>query len=65
MLPLETIRAATASAAELLEVTETLGALEPGKLADVVAVPGDPAQDIAVMRRVSFVMKDGVVYKRP
>jgi len=65
MPPLETIRAATARAAELMELNETLGALEPGKLADVIAVPGNPESEIALMKRVSFVMKDGVVYKRP
>ncbi|HEU4429602.1 MAG TPA: amidohydrolase family protein [Myxococcota bacterium] len=65
MPPLETIRAATARAAELLQLSDTLGALEPGKLADVVAVAGNPESDIALMKRVSFVMKDGVVYQRP
>jgi imidazolonepropionase-like amidohydrolase len=65
MPPLETIRAATVRAAEVLEMSETLGALEPGLLADVVAVPGNPEADLAVMQRVSFVMKAGVIYKRP
>jgi imidazolonepropionase-like amidohydrolase len=65
MPPLETIRAATAYAAEVLDATETLGVLEGGKLADIVAVPGDPGADISVMTRVTFVMKDGVVYKQP
>ena len=41
-----------------------IGAIESGKLADIVAVPGDPLGDITVMERVSFVMKDGVVVKR-
>jgi imidazolonepropionase-like amidohydrolase len=65
MPALETIRAATVRAAEVLELTDTLGALEPGLLADVVAVPGNPESEIAMMQRVSFVMKDGIVYKRP
>jgi imidazolonepropionase-like amidohydrolase len=65
MPPLETIRVATVRAAEVLELGDTLGALEPGKLADVVAVPGNPESDISLVQRVSFVMKDGVVYKRP
>ncbi len=44
---------------------QDLGTLEVNKLADIVAVPGDPAADIRLMRNVSFVMKDGVVFKRP
>ena len=47
----------------LLGVDDKLGALEAGKLADVIAVPGDPARDIHAMEHVSFVMKEGVVYK--
>lgn len=61
MPPLETIRAATARAAEVLGEGEHLGTLEPGKIADVVAVEGDPLADITLMEKVSFVMKDGVV----
>ena len=44
--------------------TDQLGTLEPGKLADIVAVPGDPIQNIRQTERVFFVMKEGVVYKR-
>ena len=62
MPPLETIRAATLSAADLLGVPE-LGVIEKGKLADIVAVNGDPVKDIRVMEKVTFVMKDGIVYK--
>jgi imidazolonepropionase-like amidohydrolase len=47
----------------LLKREESLGSLSPGKIADVVAVPGNPLEDISLMRRVSFVMKDGMVYK--
>jgi imidazolonepropionase-like amidohydrolase len=65
MPPLETIRAATVHAAELLQLGDTLGTLEPGKLADVVAVPGNPEKEIALLKRVSFVMRDGVVYAQP
>lgn len=65
MPPLETIRAATTYGAEVLGASDRLGAIEPGKLADIVAVPGDPSRDISVMTRVAFVMKDGVVVKRP
>ncbi len=63
MPPLETIRSATLTASEVLGVQDDLGTLAAGKLADIVAVPGDPSQDITVMERVSFVMKGGVVYK--
>jgi imidazolonepropionase-like amidohydrolase len=65
MPPLEAIRSATLSAAELLGRQDTLGAIEPGKLADLIAVEGDPLADIGALQRVRFVMKDGVVYKRP
>ena len=65
MPPLETIRAATIVAAELLGVEDELGSVEPGKIADLVAVPGDPLSDISLMESVSFVMKEGVVYKAP
>lgn len=65
MPPLEAIRSATLEAARLLGQEDRLGTLEAGKLADVVAVPDDPGRDISSLQRVSFVMKDGVVYKRP
>ena len=65
MPPLAAIRSATIDAATLLGREATLGTIEAAKLADVVAVPGDPVKDIAVMTRVSFVMKNGVVYKQP
>jgi imidazolonepropionase-like amidohydrolase len=50
--------------AKLIGVNDR-GTLEVGKLADVIAVPGDPTADISVTQRVSFVMRGGVVYKRP
>ena len=65
MPPLEAIRSATLEAARLLGQEDRLGTLEAGKLADVVAVPDDPSRDITSLQRVSFVMKDGVMYKRP
>jgi imidazolonepropionase-like amidohydrolase len=64
MPALETIRCATVSAADLLGVSEILGSIEKGKLADIIAVNGDPLKDINVMEKVNFVMKDGVVYKQ-
>jgi imidazolonepropionase-like amidohydrolase len=63
MPPMFCIQAATVSAATLLRHEKELGSLTPGKIADVVAVPGNPVDDISLMMRVSFVMKDGVVYK--
>ena len=62
--PLYAIQAATTHAAELLKHDKDLGSLGAGKFADVVAVPGDPLQNISLLRQVSFVMKEGVVYKR-
>ena len=58
------LQSATVFAAEVLGVDDQ-GVLEPGKRADIVAVPGDPLADISVVMKVDFVMKDGVVYKRP
>jgi imidazolonepropionase-like amidohydrolase len=63
MTPAQALRAGTWSAAELLGVEKTVGTLEPGKLADVVAVPGNPLDDIQLTQSVLFVMKDGVVYR--
>lgn len=63
MTPAAALRAATASAAELLGISRLTGTLEAGKEADVVAVPGDPFADITATERVSFVMKRGRIYK--
>jgi imidazolonepropionase-like amidohydrolase len=56
------LKAATSVAAELLS-REDLGMLAPGKLADIVAMPGDPIADIGATAKVDFVMKDGIVYR--
>ena len=60
---LEAIHCATVNAADLLGESNRLGSIETGKLADIIAVDGDPVKDVKVMGKVKFVMKDGVVYK--
>jgi imidazolonepropionase-like amidohydrolase len=65
MPAMEAIQSATIVPARFLDVADKLGSIESGKLADLVAVPGDPLADISVMRQVNFVMKDGVVYRHP
>jgi imidazolonepropionase-like amidohydrolase len=61
--PLDTIRALTINAAEMLGWQDRIGAIEPGKFADLVAVGGNPIADITELERVSFVMKDGQVVR--
>jgi len=58
------IKSATLEASRLIGMDKDLGTIEAGKLADIVAVPGDPLADIGLMARVSFVMKGGVVHKQ-
>ncbi len=65
MPPLEAIRAATLHGATVMGLEKDMGTIEAGKFADIIAVPGEPQKDISVMNRVTFVMKDGVVYKKP
>jgi len=60
---LETIKAATWNAADLMGTQLTLGSIEKNKLADIIAVEGDPTINVSQMGKVNFVMKDGVVYK--
>lgn len=64
MPAMEAIKAATINAAELLGQKDKLGSIEVGKLADIVAMDGDPLKDPQVFGKVVFVMKDGVVYKK-
>lgn len=61
MTPIEAIRSATVAAADLLGVSDRVGAIEPGKLADIVGVAGDPLADVSVLENVGFVMKGGRV----
>lgn len=65
MTPAQAIRSATSTAAELLGQKESLGTIEAGKLADIVAVPGDPLRDVSVMEKVDFVMKGGALERKP
>ncbi|MPN28378.1 hypothetical protein SDC9_175819 [bioreactor metagenome] len=63
--PEDTLLSATRYAAEMLQWDDRLGTIEEGKLADIIAVDGDPLADMSVMAadRIPFIMKDGVVYK--
>ena len=63
MNEMQAIRSATVHAADLLGETETLGSLEVGKAADIVAVKGNPLEDITLLENISFVMKEGKVIK--
>jgi imidazolonepropionase-like amidohydrolase len=63
MQPLDVIRSITTNAAEMLGWQDRIGSLEPGKFADLVAVAGDPLEDVTELERVGFVMKGGAVVK--
>ncbi len=63
MQPIDALRTATGNAADLFGITQKVGTLEKGKLADVIAMPGDPTTDITATERVSFVMKEGKIIR--
>lgn len=63
MSPAQSLRAGTSVAADLLGLSDRIGALKPGMTADIVAVPGNPLDDIKATQGVLFVMKDGVIYR--
>ena len=65
MPPAFTLQTATINAAKLLRMDKDVGSISAGKFADIVAVPGNPLDDITLMTKVDFVMKGGVVYKQP
>ncbi len=65
MSPIDAIRSATTVAADLLGLTGQIGVVEAGAWADLVAVSGDPLQDIAVLSRIDWVMKGGEVVREP
>src|SRR5438876_4606226 len=63
MTPIDALRTATSNDAELLGIAQKAGTLEKGKLADIIAMPGDPTADITATERVSFVMKEGKIIR--
>jgi imidazolonepropionase-like amidohydrolase len=65
MTPAQALHSATVSGSELVDMKDQIGTVEPGKLADLDAVSGNPLSDIKVLENVNFVMKEGVVYKHP
>jgi imidazolonepropionase-like amidohydrolase len=64
MTPMQAIQSATTSAADLLGKSEILGSIEPGKYADIVAAPDNPLDDIRAIEHITFVMKEGKIYKQ-
>lgn len=63
MDPVDVLRSATSINADVFKVNDKVGRITPGLLADIIAVPGDPSKDITCIRRIKWVMKDGVVYR--
>jgi imidazolonepropionase-like amidohydrolase len=63
MAPADALISATSTDADLLGISQKVGTLEKGKLADVIAMPGDPLSDITATERVSFVMKEGKIIR--
>jgi imidazolonepropionase-like amidohydrolase len=60
----DALKSATIETAKLLRVEDKLGQIKPGMLADIIAVQNNPIEDISTVKNVSFVMKDGVIYKQ-
>ncbi len=65
LTPMEAIETATVNAADLLGLSQGIGTLAPGKSADLIATAGDPTQDVTQLEHVTFVMKQGAIYKSP
>jgi len=64
MTPMQAIQSATSNAADLLGKSDLLGSLKPGKYADIIAVSGNPLEDVRLLENVKFVMKEGKIYKQ-
>lgn len=65
LTPVQAIQSATINAADLIGAKDKIGSISVGKFADIIAVDGNPEQDITVIeKKLTFVMKDGVVYKK-
>jgi len=64
MMPIDALKSATGNDAELLGIGQKVGTLEKGKLADIIAMPGDPTSDITATERVSFVMREGKIIRQ-
>jgi imidazolonepropionase-like amidohydrolase len=64
MSPMQAIKSATSTAADLLDMKGELGVVAPGAYADIIAVQGDPLANIDALKNVDFVMKDGAVFKQ-
>ena len=63
MTPMQALQSATSNAADLLGKSDVLGSLKPGKYADIIAVSGNPLDDVRILENVKFVMKEGQIYK--
>jgi imidazolonepropionase-like amidohydrolase len=63
MSPIQALRAGTSEAARMLRLTDQVGALEVGRYADLIAMDGDPTQNISALRTIDFVMKGGAVIR--
>jgi imidazolonepropionase-like amidohydrolase len=63
MTPVHALQAGTVNAADLMGWSDRIGAIAPGKFADIVAVRGNPLEDVTILQHLGFVMKDGTVYK--
>jgi imidazolonepropionase-like amidohydrolase len=64
MSPMQAIQSATVAGADLLGIADKVGSIRTGKLADLIAVRGNPAADVRLLEDVRFVMKQGVIYKQ-